>query len=62
VKLRAWLERRAPAIAWLAASKMGELFDREGLTVKRPLRRRSPSSSGPFARCGVADDWYMDRP
>ena len=61
VKVRAWLERRAPKIAWPAASTIGELFDREGLTVKRRLRRRSPPSSAPFAHCGAANDvWCID--
>jgi putative transposase len=61
VKVRAWLERHAPAIAWPAATTIGELFDREGLTVKRRLRRRSPPSSTPFAHCGAANDvWCID--
>jgi transposase InsO family protein len=61
VKVRAWLERREPATAWPAASTMGALFDREGLTVKRRLRRRSPPSSAPFAHCGAANDvWCID--
>jgi putative transposase len=42
VKVRAWLERRLPETAWPAASTIGALFDREGLTVKRRVRRRSP--------------------
>jgi len=61
VKVRAWLARRAPATAWPAASTIGALFDREGLTVKRRLRRRSPPSSAPFAHCGAANDvWCID--
>jgi hypothetical protein len=37
------------------------LFDREGLTVKRKLRRRSPPSSAPFGHCGAANDiWCID--
>ena len=61
VKVRAWLERRRPQTAWPAASTIGALFDREGLTVKRRLRRRSPPSSAPFAHCGVANDvWCID--
>src|SRR5712692_816463 len=61
VKVRAWLERHEPEIAWPAASTIGELFDREGLTVKRRFRRRSPPSSSPFAHCGAANDvWCMD--
>src|SRR5712691_8853857 len=60
-KVRALLQRRAPGTAWPAASTIGELFDREGLTVKRRLRRRSPPSSVPFAHCGAANDvWCMD--
>jgi putative transposase len=60
-KVRAWLKRHEPEIAWPAASTIGELFDREGLTVKRQLRRRSPPSSVPFAHCGAANDvWCMD--
>jgi len=61
VKARAWLERRAPEIAWPAASTIGALFDRAGLTVKRRLRRRSPPSSVPFANCAAANDvWCID--
>jgi transposase InsO family protein len=61
VKVRAWLERQAPATEWPAASTIGALFDREGLTVKRKLRRRSPPSSAPFAECTAANDvWCID--
>jgi transposase InsO family protein len=61
VKVRAFLERRAPATQWPAASTIGTLFDREGLTVKRKLRRRSPASSAPFAHCEAANDvWCID--
>jgi putative transposase len=61
VKVRAYLERRAPKTDWPAASTIGELFDREGLTVKRRLRRRSPPSTAPFADCEAANDvWCID--
>ncbi len=61
LKARAFLERRAPSIDWPAPSTIGLLFDREGLTVKRKLRRRSPPSSAPFADCGAANDvWCID--
>jgi putative transposase len=61
VKVRAYLERRAAGTAWPAASTIGELFDREGLTVQRKLRRRSPPSSAPFAHCEAANDvWCID--
>jgi transposase InsO family protein len=61
VKVRAYLERGAPTTNWPAASTIGALFDREGLTVKRQLRRRSPPASAPFAHCGAANDvWCVD--
>lgn len=61
IKVRAWLEDRRPRTPWPAASTIGELFDREGLTVRRRLRRRSPPSSAPFAHCGAANDvWCTD--
>lgn len=61
MKVRAYLERRHPARDWPVASTIGALFDREGLTVKRKLRRRSPPSSAPFAHCGAANDvWCID--
>jgi putative transposase len=60
-KVRAFLDRRAPGTAWPVASTIGALFDREGLTVKRRLRRRSPPSSQPFADCRAANDvWCID--
>ena len=61
VKVRAYLEHRYPATAWPAASTIGTLFDREGLTVRRRFRRRSPPSSAPFADCAVANEvWCID--
>ena len=61
IKVLAFLERKSPRTAWPAASTIGELFDREGLTVKRKLRRRSPPSSAPFAGCVAANDtWCID--
>jgi putative transposase len=61
VKVRAWLERDDRATPWPAASTIGELFDREGLTVKRELRRRCPPSNAPFAACGDANAvWCID--
>jgi len=61
VKVRSWLEQHEPRTQWPASSTIGELFDREGLTVKRRLRRRSPPSSAPFAQCAAANDvWCID--
>jgi putative transposase len=61
VKVRAWLERRVPEIGWPAASTIGALFDRAGLTIKRPRRQHTPPSNLPFAHCGSANDvWCID--
>lgn len=61
IKVRAFLARQSGQTEWPAASTIGELFDREGLTVKRRLRRRSPPSSAPFADCVAANDtWCID--
>lgn len=61
LKVRGWLVQRAPQTDWPAVSTIGALFDREGLTVKRRLRHRSPPSTAPFAHCGAANDvWCMD--
>lgn len=61
LKVRAWLSRQSPRTDWPAASTIGALFDREGLTVKRRLRRRSPPSSAPFGACEAANDvWCID--
>jgi putative transposase len=61
VKVGAWLAEHGPQTRWPAASTIGELFDREGLTVKRRLRRRSPPSSAPFERCVAANEvWCID--
>jgi transposase InsO family protein len=61
VKVLGWLENHRPRTRWPTASTIGDLFDREGLTVKRRLRRRGPPSSAPFAPCTAANDtWCID--
>jgi putative transposase len=61
VKVRKWLVDHVPGSAWPAVSTIGSLFEREGLTVKRRSRRRSPPSTAPFGHCGAANDiWCID--
>src|SRR5579883_2057447 len=61
LKVRGFLQRRSPAITWPAASTIGELFDRHGLTVKRKLRRRSTPTTQPFDPCLAANEvWCVD--
>lgn len=60
-KVKAWLERRRPETQWPAASSIGELFAREGLTVPRRRRRHAPPRTAPFAGCTAPHDvWSMD--
>jgi len=60
-KVKAWLEDRYPERVWPAASTIGALFDRVGLTVPRKRRRRIPLQSHPFAACRQANDlWCID--
>jgi putative transposase len=61
VKVLMWLERRWPERRWPAASSIGALFDREGLTVKRQLRRRGPPRTAPFGSCALPNEtWCID--
>ena len=61
VKVRAWLERKRPGgRPWPAASTIGAFFDREGLTVKRRLRRRGPPGGPLFAADAANDVWTVD--
>jgi transposase InsO family protein len=61
VKVRAFLTRCEPQARWPAASTLGALFDREGLTVKRRLRRRASPAALPFAACATANAvWAID--
>lgn len=59
-KLRAWLARRRPEHSWPAASTIGAVLQRHGLT--RPRRRRlraAPSRMGPPAT-GPNEVWAAD--
>ena len=65
VKVRAFLarqgpEREGPERALPAASTIGALFDREGLTVKRRTRRRGPPGGPLFAAAAANDVWSID--
>ena len=60
-KVKAWLARHDPAQLWPAASTIGLLFDRAGLTRRRRRRRRVAPHDGPFAACTRANDtWCID--
>lgn len=60
-KIRHYLMRTCPAHRWPAASTIGEILTRHGLTVSRRRRRRVPPQTAPFADCdGPNTMWCAD--
>jgi transposase InsO family protein len=60
-KLRLILQREKPAVAWPAASSIGELLKREGLIQARTTRRRTPPYTQPLAHAGAPNQvWCAD--
>lgn len=60
-KVRAYLMRIEPELRWPAASTIGALFDREGLTVPRRRRLRVPPRTAPLGACSAANEvWTCD--
>jgi putative transposase len=60
-KLKRKLAESYPRLAWPAASTMGELLRREGLTVPRKKRRKTPPYTQPF-QCAAEPNqvWCAD--
>ncbi len=50
-KLRRWLLDHIPGQAWPSTGAIGALLKREGLSVPRRLRRRTPPYQEPFVAC-----------
>lgn len=60
-KLKAWLEKRRPDVAWPAASTMGEMLRREGLTDPRKRRARATPTPHPLTQGAAPNDvWACD--
>ncbi len=60
-KIRAYLARRDPGLAWPAVSSIGALLHREGLVVPRRRRHRAPPRTAPFAECTEPNAvWCID--
>ena len=60
-KLRAWLRDRQPREEWPAASTIGAILTRHGLTAPRRHRRHTPRYSEPFVGCTAPNDvWCAD--
>ena len=50
-KLRVWLERTEPSVRWPAASTIGDILCRHGLSVPRRRSRKAVVYSEPFVGC-----------
>jgi putative transposase len=60
-KLRAFLRHRQPEVVWPAASTIGDVLRREGLSEPRRRRRRAVPTEQPFAAVtGPNDTWGID--
>lgn len=60
-KLVAWLQDREPGTKWPAASTVGNILDRQGLTQPRRKVRRTPAWREPFAQCQDSNQvWCVD--
>lgn len=60
-KLRLKLMEQQPALAWPAASTMGEILKRAGLSHRRVRKHRTPLYGSPFAEVEAANQtWCAD--
>jgi len=60
-KLLAWFQRTRPGQLWPAASTIGEVIKRHGLSVPRRRRRKSPPYEQPFVGCDAPNRvWSAD--
>lgn len=61
LKLRARLQREAREISWPAASTIGDMLKRAGLTVPRKHRRKATPSQSPLSHAVAANQvWSAD--
>jgi len=60
-KVLAWLKANHPDCSWPSTTTIGNLFDKNGLTVPRKYRRRVPGRTVPLSDCEQANDiWCAD--
>jgi putative transposase len=60
-KLAEWLPRQAPEKDWPAASTMGEILQRAGLSVPRKKRQKATPSQSPLSHAGGPNQvWCAD--
>lgn len=60
-KLRAWLDRQDESVKWPAASTIGQILSRHGLTVSRRRSRKTRVYEEPFVGCDYPNAvWSAD--
>jgi putative transposase len=60
-KVLGYLKLHHPDTPWPATTTIGNLFDKNGLTVPRKLRRRVPARTQPLSHCQSPNDvWCAD--
>lgn len=60
-KVLAWLENNRPEVEWPSTTTIGNIFDKNGLTVPRKFRRRVPGKTVPLSHCQQSNDvWCTD--
>lgn len=60
-KIKCYLEEHYPDNPWPSATTIGNIFDKNGLTVPRKFRRRVPARTQPFSHCLAPNDvWCAD--
>lgn len=60
-KIKAWLERQRPEVAWPAASTIGDILKREGLVESRRRRRRAIAQGEVVAPARAPnEEWSID--
>ena len=60
-KVLAWLKSNRPDLAWPSTTTIGNLFDKNGLTVPRKRRMRVPNRTAPLTHCQQSNDvWCTD--
>jgi transposase InsO family protein len=60
-KIKAWLEREAPEVAWPAASTIGDILKREGLVEPKRRRRRAIGQGEMVTPATAANaEWAID--
>lgn len=60
-KVLAYLQNHYPDTPWPSTTTIGSLFDKNGLTIPRKLRRRVPGRTIPLSHCQLSNDvWCAD--